>query len=133
LAAADPRSNRITPDDLEDCPNPIYALQTDTEVFETTKRLMEKYNITGVVSGPEDYVRRWGTNLGRRLVPGISMHKPGDLSLDHLRELIDSGKVRVLGEIALQYTGLSPEDPAFEPYWALAASALAKSNPVMLG
>jgi hypothetical protein len=41
--AADPRSSRTTPDDLEDCPNPIYALRTDAEVFEATKRLMRKY------------------------------------------------------------------------------------------
>jgi predicted TIM-barrel fold metal-dependent hydrolase len=65
-------------------------------------------------------VARWGADLGRRLIPAIFMEKPGDPSLEHLRKLIDSGKVRVLGEMALQYTGVSPADPAFEPYWALA-------------
>jgi uncharacterized protein len=118
--AVDPRSTRTTPDDLEDCPNPIYSLKTDSEVFETTKRLMQKFNITGVLSGPEEYVTRWGADLGSRVIPAIMVPEPGNPSLGHLHELVDSKKVRVLGEVTLQYAGISPADPRFEPYWDLA-------------
>jgi uncharacterized protein len=118
--AADPRSTRINPDDLEDCPNPNYAVKTDEEVLSDTRRMMEKYNITGIVSGPEDYVCRWRADLGPHVIPAITIDGPGKPALDHLRELIDQKKVRVMGEVLLQYAGISPADPAFEPYWALA-------------
>ena len=62
--AVDPRDSTVTPDDLEDCPNPDYALESDDEVYEVTKQLMEKHNITGVLSGPEHYVRRWALATG---------------------------------------------------------------------
>jgi uncharacterized protein len=54
------------------------------------------------------------------VIPAITVPEPGNPSLDHLRELVDSKKVRVLGEVLLQYSGISPADPRFEPYWDLA-------------
>jgi hypothetical protein len=54
------------------------------------------------------------------VIPAITVPEPGNPSLDHLRELVDSKKVRVLGEVLLQYAGISPADPRFEPYWDLA-------------
>ena len=118
--AVDPRSTRTTPGDLEACPNPSYAVKTDDEVLSETRRMMEKYNITGIVSGPEDYVSRWRAALGSRVIPAITIDGPGKPPLDHLRELVDQKKVQVMGEVMLQYAGLAPADPAFEPYWALA-------------
>ena len=118
--AVDPRSAGITTADLEDCPNPSYSVKTDEEVFSGIRRMMEKYNITGIVSGPEDYVRRWRAALGSRAIPAIIIDGPGTPPLDHLRELIDERKVQVMGEVMLQYAGIVPSDPAFEPYWALA-------------
>jgi hypothetical protein len=50
--AIDPRSAHVTPDDLEDCPNPVYSLESEQAVLAETRRLMEKYNISGSVSGP---------------------------------------------------------------------------------
>lgn len=40
--------------------------------------------------------------------------------LDRLRDYIESGRVQALGEIATQFLGLGPSDPALEPYFALA-------------
>ncbi|MEN8376436.1 MAG: amidohydrolase family protein [Gemmatimonadota bacterium] len=40
--------------------------------------------------------------------------------LDRLRGDIESGRVKALGEIATQFLGLTPSDPALEPYLALA-------------
>ncbi len=37
-----------------------------------------------------------------------------------LRKQIESGKIQGLGEITAEYIGMSPNDPALEPYWALA-------------
>jgi hypothetical protein len=40
--------------------------------------------------------------------------------LDHLREAIKAGRVRIFGELMGQYAGWSPDDPRLEPYYALA-------------
>jgi len=81
---------------------------------------MEKYNISGSVSGPEALVTRWKQELGSRMTPAIYVGKPGDPPVERVRELIESRQVRVLGEVAIQYEGMAPNDPAFEPYWSLA-------------
>lgn len=41
-------------------------------------------------------------------------------NLARLRERIQSGKVRMLGELTAQYAGIAPDDPSLEPYYALA-------------
>jgi hypothetical protein len=41
--------------------------------------------------------------------------------LDRLRDHVESGRVGALGEITTQFLGLGPSDPAFEPFFALAA------------
>jgi predicted TIM-barrel fold metal-dependent hydrolase len=118
--AANPGLLSVKTDDLEDCPNPIYAKKTDAEVFETTKRLIEKYNITGVVSGPADYVQRWRAALGDRIIPGIFVTRPGDPAIERLQSMMADKSVRVMGEVLTQYQGIAPADPALEPYWKAA-------------
>lgn len=118
--AANPGSRSVTRASLEACPNPIRASRTDEELLAATKALLEKYNITGVLSGSEELVSQWTASLGNRIIPGIYVPGPGTPPLARLRELADQKKLRVMGEVLLQYTGLSPADPAFEPYWALA-------------
>jgi hypothetical protein len=41
-------------------------------------------------------------------------------SIEELRSAIESGNVRVLGEIYTQYFGISPDDDRMDSYWALA-------------
>jgi hypothetical protein len=111
-----PGRRDTTRDSLEDCPNPIYAARTDEEVLETTRRLMEKYNITGVVSGEEEFVGTWTKALGERAIPALYVHKAGEPGIERVRSLIERKAVRVIGEVLLQYAGLSPSDPSFDPY-----------------
>lgn len=40
--------------------------------------------------------------------------------LSWLRREVEAKRIRALGEISLQYMGLSPNDPRMEPYWNLA-------------
>jgi hypothetical protein len=53
---------------------------------------MEKYNISGSVSGPEDLVTRWKQELGSRMTPAIYVGKPGDPPVERVPELIESGR-----------------------------------------
>lgn len=118
--AANPGSRAVTTDDLEHCSNPIYGKKTDAENLEAVKRVMEKYNITGVVSGPSDFVGRWRAALDDRVIPGIFVNGPGAPPLDRLQSMMVDKSVRVMGEVLLQYQDMSPADPAFEPYWKAA-------------
>jgi hypothetical protein len=52
---------------------------------------------------------------------GIGPDDPGEfMDPSSYRELVQAGGVDVACEIGAQYEGLSPSDPAYGPYWALA-------------
>jgi predicted TIM-barrel fold metal-dependent hydrolase len=55
----------------------------------------------------------------RRIIPGLSF-SAGSIAVHELRTLVAAKDVAVLGEIGNQYRGIDPDDPAFEPYLALA-------------
>jgi len=117
--AADPRA-KITTDDLEDCPNPLYSPKTDEEVLRRTKLYIERYNIKGVASGHFETVQKWRSLLGDKIIPAILFYHPGEVEVSRLREWIQAGEVAVIGELGSEYRGLAPNDPSLEPYFALA-------------
>jgi hypothetical protein len=102
------------------CADPIWSPETDEELMEATVAIMERRNIIGVTSG----VRRemWQERAGERIIPASRvLHSGGPLSipLEVLRNQIVDGSLRVFGEVTIQYGGMAPSDPAFEPYLAL--------------
>ena len=42
------------------------------------------------------------------------------LTVDALRQQLQNGNAKLLGEITAQYVGLKPDDPVLAPYWKLA-------------
>lgn len=65
---------------------------------------------------------------GERIVPSLMI--PASMTRDELRILADSlqdwydaGRFRVIGEVATQYAGIPPSDPALEPIFAFAERA----------
>lgn len=105
------------------CQDPLWSPETDGELMRRTLEVVERHNVYGVLS---EYslgdVERWRAAAPGRFIPGLAF----DLGLeepitpDSLRRLVASGKVRVLGEITNAYSGIAPDDPRMEPYWALA-------------
>jgi hypothetical protein len=104
------------------------APKSDSELLTQTLAILERYNIRGVTSGSFEEVTRWRTASPARIIPAVSFFKSGrdaqgrPLYRDpaDLRRLVQEGKVAVFAEIAPQYRGMSPADPALEPYFALA-------------
>ena len=45
---------------------------------------------------------------------------PDDVDIDDLRQEYEAGKLRGMGELATQYRGYAPNDPAMDPLFALA-------------
>jgi len=113
----DPR-DAYGPDQFASCDKPLQAPSSDAALLSQTLEMMSRYNITAVVSGPVDAVRRWREAAPDKFIPGI-MPDPRT-TLDALRTLMTDGSVRVLGELGYQYAGQRPTDPTPDSYFALA-------------
>jgi hypothetical protein len=103
------------------CPDPVWSADTDEELMEATLAVMERRNVIGVTSGPR--LPMWQARAGERIIPGsvvLFNGGPGSASVDSLRARFADGRIRVFGEVTIQYRGMEPGDPAFETYLALA-------------
>jgi uncharacterized protein len=85
---------------------------------------MERLNITAVVFGDPKSVQKWKDAAPARVIPGTSFSNgltPGQrLPIDELRKDFTQDGFKVMGEIGLQYEGISPSDPSVDSYFALA-------------
>lgn len=93
------------------------------EHMQATLAEMERYNVVlGVVSGPEKAVRTWHEAAPDRFIGGAFLGAEGmpEHTVDSLQRLIEEGVFGVLGELGLQYQGISPDDLRLEPYYAVA-------------
>lgn len=84
---------------------------------------MKRLNVTAVVFGDPASVEKFEHADPGQVIPGTSFNgpKPGEmLSVEELRKLFTTGGFKVMGEIGLQYEGLSPSDPSLDKYFALA-------------
>jgi predicted TIM-barrel fold metal-dependent hydrolase len=106
----------------EPCQGRGAATATEEESLRRTLAQMRRYNVVwGFVSGadPEE-VARWVAAAPDRFVPGLFMMVPGQPSVEYLRRAFEERRVEGLGEVATQLSGVPPNDPALEPYFALA-------------
>jgi Tat protein secretion system quality control protein TatD with DNase activity len=84
---------------------------------------MERLNVTAVVFGDPKSVKKWKDAGAGRIIPGTSFQDvaPGQrVALDELRKDFTGGGFKVMGEIGLQYEGISPSDSSVDAYFALA-------------
>lgn len=88
----------------------------------TTLAAMDRYNIVSAfLSGLDPAtVQQWVATAPRRFIASPFILKPGEPDVQTLRAEYAAGRLRGMGEIATQLTGFAPNDPALEPYFALA-------------
>lgn len=103
------------------CSNPIWSPKTDEEVMEQSIAILKRRNIFAVTSGPPKLLDRWKEAGKDRIIPGLSFnfHKPFPQPAE-VRQWFSEKRYAVFGEVAIQYDGVSPSDPLFEPYLAVA-------------
>ena len=83
--------------------------------------VMDEYNVVlGVVSGEIDDVRMWTAAGGGRMIAGLLLWRPEDMAFSEVKSLLETGEVKVLGELAFQYEGIPIDDPSIDPLLALA-------------
>ncbi len=121
FAAFDPRT-KFDPNHLwETCPNPLVASANDEELLREILTIMDRYNIVlAATSGSLEHVRRYRQAAPNRILPGLNTAVANLGPPDSLRELIRKGEIAILGEIAPQVEGISPDEETLEPYYALA-------------
>jgi uncharacterized protein len=112
-------------------PNPATgqpAPASAAEHMRATLAEMEKYNIVAaIVSGPLEAVEEWRSAAPTRILgsplfgrPGVEMFGRALPTLESLRGPYREGRLKAMAEVTAQYEGLSPSDPALDPYFALA-------------
>jgi len=122
--AADPRE-KAGPSGWakQDCTDPLEPSKTADEYRKAVLAEMERLNVSAVVMGDQKTVGEWKEAAPARVIPGTSfdaMAGAGYLPVDALRKAFTTGGFKIMGEVGLQYQGISPSDPAVDKYFALA-------------
>ena len=107
----------------EECTPKLYP-SAKGEYLKDVIAEMKRLNVTAVVFGDPKSVRKWKGAAGDRVIPGTSFNDgmaPGArVPMEQLRKDFTSDGFKVMGEIGLQYEGLSPSDESVDKYFALA-------------
>jgi predicted TIM-barrel fold metal-dependent hydrolase len=108
-------------------PNPATGEMSPTSPEDHMTRslaIMKERNVVlGIVSGATlAAVETWDKAAPDRILKGISVDDPTRfMSSQDLDRLFREKRLDAFGEVAAQYAGYSPSDPAFDAYWAVAA------------
>jgi predicted TIM-barrel fold metal-dependent hydrolase len=124
FAASDPKGKEDPFGWVKEQCSPALYPSAPGEYMKDVLAEMERLNVTAVVFGDPKSVTKWKDASPARVIPGTSFEdgmSPGQrVPIDELRKSFTSGGFKVMGEIGLQYEGLSPSDPSVDSFFALA-------------
>lgn len=104
----------------EECTPKLYPAAKGQYMKEVLAE-MERLNVTAVVFGDPAGVQKWKDAAPARVIAGTGFDRgPQRVPVADLRAVFTTGGFRVMGEIGLQYQGLSPSDISVDQYFALA-------------
>jgi hypothetical protein len=108
----------------QDCTESLEASKTPGEYMKAVIAEWERLNVTAVVMGDPASVKKWKEAAPARVIMGTgfdaAMGGTGYIALDQLKNSFTKDGFQVMGEVGLQYQGVSPSDPAVDQYFALA-------------
>jgi predicted TIM-barrel fold metal-dependent hydrolase len=106
----------------EPCQGTGRATANHAETLKKSLEVMNRYNIVrAFLSGLDPaVVQQWVDAAPDRFIAAPFILQPGKPDLETLRRAYAAGRFSGMGEIATQLTGVPPNDPALEPYFALA-------------
>ncbi|HUO87155.1 MAG TPA: amidohydrolase family protein [Thermoanaerobaculia bacterium] len=110
-----------TPEDFWG-PAPMFAsgrpspASVEDHVTGTLREMQRNQVVLGIASASLG----WNNPDPERLWHSFAAEHPDEVDLPALAAAVASGRVRVFGEIAPEYQGISPADPRWEPLWTLA-------------
>lgn len=108
-----------------DCKRVVQSPATDEEVLAETLAAMKRLNIVaGVIAGEGSVVAAWRKAAPDRFIPAANFftgpEAPPSAHVSILAAQVERGETRVFAEITAQYRGMAPDDPALEPFYAMA-------------
>jgi predicted TIM-barrel fold metal-dependent hydrolase len=98
--------------------------KTAEEHMARSLAIMKERNVVlGIVSGSSvAAVEAWDAAAPDRIMKGMGVDDPSQfMKPEELDRLFREKRLDAFGEVAAQYAGYSPSDPAFDAYWAVAA------------
>ena len=106
----------------EPCQGTGRATANHAETLRKSLEAMDRYNIVkAFLSGVDPaVVQQWVAAAPDRFIASPFILQPGKPDLETLRRAYAAGRFSGMGEIATQLTGVPPNDPRLEPYFALA-------------
>jgi hypothetical protein len=116
---ADPREP-MTFGRLKTCASPMPPAASDEALMRESLAILERYNIFAVTAGPLVNVRAWHAAAPKRIIPAHAFGDPGSASVEEFRRLVNNRELALFAEVSPQYQGMTIDDPALEPYFALA-------------
>ncbi len=122
--ASDPKGPEAPFGWVQDDCTPALAPSAPGEYMKDVLAEMERLNVRAVVFGDPQAVEKWRDAAPDRVIAGTSFSNglnPGQrVPVDELRKSYTEDGFEIMGEIGLQYEGLSPSDPSVDEYFALA-------------
>jgi hypothetical protein len=108
----------------QDCTLLLDSPATPDEYMKTMLSEYERLNVTAVVMGDPASVEKWKKASPGRIIMGTGFDggpgSNGYIPVEALRPRFAKEGFQVMGEIGVQYQGLSPSDPSLDKYFALA-------------
>ncbi len=94
----------------------------DEDILQLTLEAMKKYNIVLAVVSKTSLqdVYKWKDAAPESFLAGQTIMDPTTVDITALRREFTEGKLSIMGEIATQYGGYSPNDPLLDPIYSLA-------------
>lgn len=104
------------------CEGVGHATANHEETLNKTLEIMDRYNIVKAhLSGMDPkIIAKWIEAAPDRFIASPFILVPGQPKAEELREKYKNGFYNGMGEIATQLSGIAPNDPKLEPYFALA-------------
>ena len=108
----------------QNCTNALEPSKSQEEYMKAVLDEYERLNVTAVVMGDVKSVQKWKDAAPGRIITATSFDNgPAGgkyLPVEELRSAYTKGGFKVMGEVGVQYQGLSPSDPSLDAYFALA-------------
>ena len=124
FTASDPKTKEDQSGWVKEPCTPALYPSAPGEYMKDVLAEMERLNVTAVVFGDPKEVLKWKNAAPNRVIPGTAFSNgmtPGQrVPIEELRKSFTKDGFQVMGEIGLQYEGLSPSDPSVDQYFALA-------------
>jgi uncharacterized protein len=119
MPGAEPK-NKISFNVNGNCPDPLKPAKNDDEMMKAFIEALERLNITAVTFGDSKILHRWYNAAPGRIIPGIGVSAPEEITVEAMRDSLSSGYFKVMAECAPQYNGVSPSDMSLDAYFAVA-------------